>query len=409
MLPLLRAGYIVLCDRYIFTSFARDAVSGCDEAWLRKMYGFARIPDITFFFRLPLEVALGRILEGRPQLKYFEAGMDLGLSPDITESFRIFQGRVLDQYLSMVEEFGFTVLDATLSVHAPADTRAPTHPRTHRPGPLSQEVCPMSPQRSYHIAPPGVDPSKLTGTLIVLEGPDSSGRSTHIGLLRQWLEEQGHAVAQVGLQALEPGGGGAREGQAGEHPEPQDTEPLLCHGLLRPTRKPDRAGPESGIRGPGGPLHLHAHGADIVRGAEPEWVESIYAMALVPDAVFYLMVSLKTLVDSDVSEPRRAGLLGVGHGLRPGARLVQSFLRYQRKIRQEFVKMQKKYGFEVVNANRTIAAVDRDLQGRIQLVLDRTATREVRRERYASASRDADTSRSSQALPRRRTRKAPAV
>lgn len=118
MLPLLRAGYIVLCDRYIFTSFARDATRGCDEAWLRKMYGFARIPDITFFFRLPLEVALGRILEGRPQLKYFEAGMDLGLSPDITESFRIFQGRVLDQYLSMVEEFGFTVLDATLSVHA---------------------------------------------------------------------------------------------------------------------------------------------------------------------------------------------------------------------------------------------------------------------------------------------------
>jgi dTMP kinase len=117
MLPLLRAGYIVLCDRYIFTSFARDATRGCDQAWLRDMYGFARIPDITFFFRLPLEVALGRILEGRPQLKYFEAGMDLGLSPDITESFRIFQGRVLDQYLKMADEYGFTVMDATLSVH----------------------------------------------------------------------------------------------------------------------------------------------------------------------------------------------------------------------------------------------------------------------------------------------------
>jgi dTMP kinase len=117
MLPLLRAGYIVLCDRYIFTSFARDATRGCDQAWLRDMYGFARIPDITFFFRLPLEVALGRILEGRPQLKYFEAGMDLGLSQDITESFRIFQGRVLDQYLKMADEYGFTVMDATLSVH----------------------------------------------------------------------------------------------------------------------------------------------------------------------------------------------------------------------------------------------------------------------------------------------------
>jgi dTMP kinase len=117
MLPLLRAGYLVLCDRYMFTSFARDAVRGCDPEWLRNLYGFARIPDITFFFRLPLEVALGRILEGRPQLKYFEAGMDLGLSADITESFRIFQGRVLEQYLGMAGEFGFSVMDATRSVH----------------------------------------------------------------------------------------------------------------------------------------------------------------------------------------------------------------------------------------------------------------------------------------------------
>jgi len=113
ILPLLRAGYLVLCDRYIFTAFARDAVRGCDRAWLRKLYGFARSPDLTLFFRLPLNVALGRILEGRPQLKYFEAGMDLELSPDITESFRIFQGQVLDEYLKMVEEFGFTVVDAT--------------------------------------------------------------------------------------------------------------------------------------------------------------------------------------------------------------------------------------------------------------------------------------------------------
>lgn len=117
MLPLLRAGYLVLCDRYIFTAFARDAVRGCDRMWLRKMYGFARSPDITLFLKLPLDVALGRILQGRPQLKHFEAGMDLNLSPDVTESFRIFQERVLKEYLCMVEEFGFTVIDASQSVH----------------------------------------------------------------------------------------------------------------------------------------------------------------------------------------------------------------------------------------------------------------------------------------------------
>jgi dTMP kinase len=117
ILPMLRAGYIVLCDRYIFTSYARDGVRGCDPAWIRNTYGFARIPDFTLYFRLPLEIALGRILEGRPQLKWFEAGMDLGLSPDIYESFRIFQGRVMEQYDQLASEFGFTVVDATRNVY----------------------------------------------------------------------------------------------------------------------------------------------------------------------------------------------------------------------------------------------------------------------------------------------------
>jgi dTMP kinase len=117
ILPMLRGGYIVLCDRYSYTSFARDAVRGCDPDWLRSMYGFARRPNITLYFKLPLEVALGRILEGRPRLKWFEAGMDMNLSPDIYESFRLFQGRVAEEYDRLSKEFGFTVIDATRGVH----------------------------------------------------------------------------------------------------------------------------------------------------------------------------------------------------------------------------------------------------------------------------------------------------
>ena len=75
---MLRGGYIVLCDRYVFTSYARDGVRGCDPKWLRSNYGFARAAGLTLYFRLPLETALGRILQGRPRLKWFEAGMDLG-------------------------------------------------------------------------------------------------------------------------------------------------------------------------------------------------------------------------------------------------------------------------------------------------------------------------------------------
>ena len=116
LVPLLRAGYLVLCDRYIFTAYARDTVRGCPPEWVRGVYNFAALPDLTFFFKASLEVSLNRILDGRPQLKYFEAGMDLRLSTDPYESFRIFQGRILEQYLAMSAEFKFTVIDANQSV-----------------------------------------------------------------------------------------------------------------------------------------------------------------------------------------------------------------------------------------------------------------------------------------------------
>ncbi|MGB0578119.1 MAG: dTMP kinase [Limisphaerales bacterium] len=116
LVPLLRAGYLVLCDRYSFTAFARDVVRGCPPDWVRGLYNFAAKPDLTFFFKARLETSLDRILSGRPQLKYFEAGMDLNLSPDIEDSFRIFQSRMLEQYLSMTTEYGFTVIDANGSI-----------------------------------------------------------------------------------------------------------------------------------------------------------------------------------------------------------------------------------------------------------------------------------------------------
>lgn len=118
LVPLLRAGYLVLCDRYVFTAFARDIVRGCQPQWVRDLYSFAALPDLTFFFKADLEVSLSRILEGRPELKYFEAGMDLRLSADPYESFRIFQGRILEQYLAMSTEFHFTIIDANQSIEA---------------------------------------------------------------------------------------------------------------------------------------------------------------------------------------------------------------------------------------------------------------------------------------------------
>jgi dTMP kinase len=116
IIPPLKAGAIVLADRYIYTAFARDVARGCNGQWVRRMYSFAVKPTVAFFFRAPLDVAIDRIISARPRLKYYEAGMDMGWSDDEEESFRIFQGRILEEYDRMVAEFGLTVIDATRSI-----------------------------------------------------------------------------------------------------------------------------------------------------------------------------------------------------------------------------------------------------------------------------------------------------
>lgn len=116
IIPPLRAGAIVLADRYIYTAFARDAARGIDREYVRRMYRIAVKPTAAFYFRVPLREALSRILTGRPELKWYEAGMDLGLAEDPYKSFEIFQGRILDEYERMTEEFELTAIDATLPI-----------------------------------------------------------------------------------------------------------------------------------------------------------------------------------------------------------------------------------------------------------------------------------------------------
>jgi dTMP kinase len=116
MQPLLKAGVIVLADRFAFTAFARDVARGVDPTWVRNLYSFAIQPDLVFYFRVPLDVAVERILSGRPKLKYYEAGMDLGLSENKITSFRLFQQRIINEYDGMVDEFGFTVMDGNETV-----------------------------------------------------------------------------------------------------------------------------------------------------------------------------------------------------------------------------------------------------------------------------------------------------
>jgi dTMP kinase len=116
IIPPLKAGMIVLADRYAYTAFSRDVARGVSREWIRSVYDFAVRPDLAFFFRPTLETALRRILVGRADLKYYEAGMDLGLSHDPIESFRMFQERILNEYDAMVDECGLEVIDADQSI-----------------------------------------------------------------------------------------------------------------------------------------------------------------------------------------------------------------------------------------------------------------------------------------------------
>ncbi len=116
VIPPLKAGMIVLADRYAYTAFARDATRGVDRQWVRELYSFAVRPDLSLYFRVPIDVSLDRLLARRVKLKFYEAGLDMGWSANPVESFRLFQGKVLDEYDRLVDEFGLEVVDGRASI-----------------------------------------------------------------------------------------------------------------------------------------------------------------------------------------------------------------------------------------------------------------------------------------------------
>jgi dTMP kinase len=116
MLPPLKAGMIVLSDRYAYTAFARDVVRGVDREWVRRVYNFAPRPDLALYFKVPIEVSVQRLLAGRAQLKEYEAGMDLHLASDKVSSFKLFQSRILKEYEGIVHEYGLKEIEASQSI-----------------------------------------------------------------------------------------------------------------------------------------------------------------------------------------------------------------------------------------------------------------------------------------------------
>jgi dTMP kinase len=111
IIPALKAGFIVLSDRYIFTALARAGVRGVDRGWLRELYGFAIKPDLVFYLKVDVDTLVHRVVEARG-LDFWESGMDMKLADDIYDSFRTYQRSLLREYASMADEFAFRVVDA---------------------------------------------------------------------------------------------------------------------------------------------------------------------------------------------------------------------------------------------------------------------------------------------------------
>ena len=116
VIPPLKAGMIVLADRYAYTAFSRDAARGVDRRWVRELYSFAVRPDLAVYFRVPIEVSTDRLLARRVKLKFYEAGLDMGWSTNAVESFKIFQGKVLEEYDRIVDEYELSVIAASGSI-----------------------------------------------------------------------------------------------------------------------------------------------------------------------------------------------------------------------------------------------------------------------------------------------------
>jgi dTMP kinase len=216
---------------------------------------------------------------------------------------------------------------------------------------------------------PGIDLDELKGKLIVLEGTDGVGRSTHIGLLKQWLENNGHAVLDTGMTRSPLAGKRLKKAKKGH------TLGSITMSLFYATDFADRLENEIIPALRAGFIVLTDRyiyslmARAIVRGADPEWLREVYGFALKPDSIFYLRVNIDDLV-TRVLQSTGFNYWESGMDLHMGEDLYESFVRYQRWLLGEFDKMVETYGFEIIDASGTVEEVFQRLRDRIQRIVD---------------------------------------
>jgi dTMP kinase len=224
-------------------------------------------------------------------------------------------------------------------------------------------------KQSFGTPLPGCDLSELKGKLIVLEGADGSGRSTQIETLKDWLENLGYGTVNVGLK---------RSTLVAEELDAAQQGNILSHttrSLFYATDFADQLenniipALRAGFVVLADRYIYTLMARDIVRGANPAWVKSLYSIALMPDAVFYLRVSPQVLVERNFRKNATLNYWESGMDIGLSRDMFESFMRYQRLIQAEFRKMQAEYGFTTINGNRKPRAIHAELRDKVQQVL----------------------------------------
>jgi dTMP kinase len=225
-------------------------------------------------------------------------------------------------------------------------------------------------KKCYGSPPPGVDLNDLPGKLVVIEGPDSSGRTTHVQRLAPWLEAEGHAVVQTGLRGSELVAPELESAREGNTLSPRTMSLFYATDFYDQMENKIVPALRAGNIVLADRYIFTLMARDLVRGAEREWVETLYSKAIVPDHLFFLQASTTTLLDRRLAEHDDLDYWESGMDIGLSRSWHASFLRYQRHMRDEFQELGKKYGFQTINGNRTVSAVQQDLKTRLQALLE---------------------------------------
>jgi dTMP kinase len=224
-------------------------------------------------------------------------------------------------------------------------------------------------RQSYGKQLPGMNPFDLAGKLIVIEGTDGAGRTTQIDLLKPWLEEMGHAVLDTGMTRSHLAGEGIRRAKEGNNLG------RVTQSLFYATDFIDRLENEIMPALRAGFIVLTDRyiyslmARAIVRGVDAAWIRSIYSMALVPDAVFYLRIGVEELIPRVVFS-RGFDYWESGMDVFPGHDMYESFRSYQAALLAEFDRLGAEFNFETVDASGDIEIVFAQLKSKTQRILE---------------------------------------